>query len=249
LGFGGGSNRGADAGNGEFILFLNADTRPDWRMLKRLVDRATAELSAGLIEATQVPVSLGKRRDAVTNYVDWCSGGVVLARRSAFDKLGGFDPLFFPTYCEDVDLSWRMWLSGWTCAVEPTAQVLNDNNPADGQLKPTEVYYTAKFSFAMRFIYDSVPGMLRHILRGLRYLFSPHTDKFRRRGVVYGFLFLFLKYPYLRMRRRQAQTLLGESGERERIVFTEWYYGRWQCESDLQKDAMGAEHSVSESNG
>jgi GT2 family glycosyltransferase len=230
LGFGGGSNHGAWQGNGEYILFLNPDTEPENQMLGCLVRRALSELKLGLVEAVQLPHRLDRLADPQKNYVDWCSGGVTLARREALESVGGFDKLFHPTYCEDVDLSWRMWLDGWKCAVEPDAMVRNDNNPPGGEPKPNEIFYTAKFSFAMHFIYDSIPGLLRHIGKCLRYAVSPRTDKIRRRGIFKGFGMLAFKFIPLLRRRRRIQPKLRKSPERERIVFTEWYYGRWKEE-------------------
>jgi hypothetical protein len=120
-----------------------------------------------------------------------------------------------------------MWLNGWKCAVEPNAIVRNDNNPPGGKPKPNEVFYTAKFSFAIRFIYDSIPGLIRHSLKALRYLLSPKTDKMRRKGILSGFGMLATKSLPILKRRREIQPKLTKSPEQKRIAFTEWYYGRW----------------------
>jgi len=56
--------------------------------------------------------------------VDWVSGSCFLARRSAWDQLGGFDESYF-MYAEDVDLCWRAKQAGWRVAFEPTARVVH----------------------------------------------------------------------------------------------------------------------------
>jgi len=56
--------------------------------------------------------------------VDWVSGACFLARRRAWDEVGGFDPAFF-MYMEDVDLSWRLRDAGWTVGYEPAAEVVH----------------------------------------------------------------------------------------------------------------------------
>lgn len=227
LGFAGGCNRGAMQGSAPFILFLNPDTSVVPNVVRRLIERTLSEPQAGLIEAAQGPVELLKWHDPVSNYTDWCSGAALLARREAFVEVRMFDTFFFPAYCEDVDLSWRMWLAGWKCVYEPRARVRHDTMPEEGEVKPGEVRLSVRYSFAMRLIYDSPRGVLGHLIRGIRYLISPRTESFRRKGVVEGFWTIARSIRYLLGRRRAAQAALRNSSERDRFVFTEWYYGRW----------------------
>ncbi len=71
------------------------------------------------------------RRYRMTNWdharaeeVDWVSGAFFLARREAWDVVGGFDSAYF-MYLEDVDLCWRLRRAGWSIAYEPAAQVMH----------------------------------------------------------------------------------------------------------------------------
>jgi N-acetylglucosaminyl-diphospho-decaprenol L-rhamnosyltransferase len=61
---------------------------------------------------------------ATAREVDWISGACFLARREAWDAVGGFDRDFF-MYMEDVDLCWRLGEAGWTVAYEPAAPVVH----------------------------------------------------------------------------------------------------------------------------
>ena len=54
--------------------------------------------------------------------VDWVAGTYLLARRRAWDEVGGFDERFF-MYLEDVDLCWRLSQRGWRTGYEPAARV------------------------------------------------------------------------------------------------------------------------------
>lgn len=54
--------------------------------------------------------------------VDWVAGTHLLARRAAWDQVGGFDEAFF-MYMEDVDLCWRLHRAGWRVGYEPAAVV------------------------------------------------------------------------------------------------------------------------------
>jgi N-acetylglucosaminyl-diphospho-decaprenol L-rhamnosyltransferase len=56
--------------------------------------------------------------------VGWVSGACFLARRQAFDAVGGFDEAYF-MYLEDVDLCWRLSRAGWAAAYEPSAGVMH----------------------------------------------------------------------------------------------------------------------------
>jgi GT2 family glycosyltransferase len=52
------------------------------------------------------------------------AGGACAAyRRSMFLELGGFDPLYYPAYWEDADLSYRAWLRGLKIVFEPASIV------------------------------------------------------------------------------------------------------------------------------
>lgn len=49
-------------------------------------------------------------------------GGAMFIRKKLFLDSGGFDPDFFAIY-EDVDLGWRLWLSGYRVGLEPESVV------------------------------------------------------------------------------------------------------------------------------
>jgi GT2 family glycosyltransferase len=225
VGFGAACNRAASSGSAPLLLFLNPDTVVGRDMLRRLVERTLAEPRAGLVDAAQEPVDLMKWCDPQSGDTDWCSGGAVLARREAFLEVGGFDPFFF-LYCEDVDLSWRMWLGGWRCITERRARVRHDTTDG-GAIKPLAMYYSIRNSFAMRLIYDTPRGACRHFVRGLRYLGSPRSEMTTRRAVASGFWLVARGLPHLLARRRAAQSALAATSEREHFVFTEWFYGRF----------------------
>ena len=54
--------------------------------------------------------------------VFWASGAALCCRREVFEALGGFDDDFF-AHMEEIDLQWRMQLSGWRIVVEPKSVV------------------------------------------------------------------------------------------------------------------------------
>ena len=228
VGFGAANNRAAEASTADFLLFLNPDAVLAPGGLTRMVATAVRETRIGLVDTAHEPVPIPKWVDPATGDTDWCSGAALLARRTAFREVGGFDPFFF-LYAEDVDLSWRMWLADWRCVHEPRARLRHVRDAGNGGTKPLEWRYTVRHSFAMRFIYDTLPGVVRHGVRGGRYLLSPRTAGPTRRAVAEGLAGWALGLPHLVRRRRWAQRrMAGRS--RERYTFTEWHYGRWAPE-------------------
>ncbi len=54
--------------------------------------------------------------------VDAVNGAFMMMRRAAFDRVGGFDEGYW-MYMEDLDLSYRLALAGWTSLYVPAATV------------------------------------------------------------------------------------------------------------------------------
>ena len=149
-------NRGARAGRGEILCFLDADTAPEPEYLERL---------ARLPSLTPEAVVVGRRRHARLDAVDpaaeiatagpahelpaptWLHDGYVATRdlreagprgfryvisavlgctRWFFDELGGFDEEFVEYGGEDWEWAHRAWLSGALFAHVPDAVAWHD---------------------------------------------------------------------------------------------------------------------------
>ena len=76
-------------------------------------------------------------RDA--RVVDWVSSACLVARRDAFDEVGGMDERFF-VYMDDVDLCQRVRDRGWRVWYEPVAQCVHlmgkTTRPVAGSIAP-----------------------------------------------------------------------------------------------------------------
>jgi hypothetical protein len=57
--------------------------------------------------------------------VDFCSGAILLTRRSLFRELGGFDDRYRPAYYEDADFCVRLWQSGYRVQFDPRAAAIH----------------------------------------------------------------------------------------------------------------------------
>ncbi|MEP7009030.1 MAG: glycosyltransferase family 2 protein [Acidobacteriota bacterium] len=141
LGFGGGANAGAAVARGEILLFLNPDAHPEPGALDRLVEGfrdlpdatglAPKLLSEDggsqhrwqlrplpspwtlLLQTLLIPAGKGpKEEPAAGARIEQPAAAALAIRRSAFERVGGFDAGFYPAWFEDVDLAKRMGQAG-----------------------------------------------------------------------------------------------------------------------------------------
>lgn len=145
LGFGKGNNEAAKYAKGEFLLFLNNDTKVlDEGFLgmievfnkdesigivggKMLNDDGSAQASAGkfytFFNAIRMIFGLQRLGFLYTSpnsikKVDWVSGGSLMIRRSIYEKIHGFDNDIF-MYMEDVDICYRVKKIGYSTYFYP----------------------------------------------------------------------------------------------------------------------------------
>ena len=166
IGFGRAHNRlAARAGlECEYLLLLNPDTLPFDDMVLRLVEAAVANPHAALVEAAQFPVEHQKAFDLETLHTDWCCAAGLLVRTRAFQKLGGFDERLF-LYCEDIDLSWRAWLSGYECIYAPGAKFVHMSQEDDlGKDRSAEVRFMEVGNLFLRGKYFGPEAVADHVV-------------------------------------------------------------------------------------
>ena len=157
LGFLKSINSGADGAHGEFLMLLNNDTEVkdgylQWllRIFEGHADAAAAgsklfypdgtlqEAGAHLFQ-DGTAFNYGRQQnpdDYRYNYVrkvDYCSGAAVLIRRDIFFKLGKFDELFCPAYCEDSDFQLRALEAGFSIYYQPLSVVIHHEGVSHGK--------------------------------------------------------------------------------------------------------------------
>jgi len=142
-------NRGAAMAVGDFLLFINNDMRFDPGFVAALVEplekneeifatdgmqfnwdgserrhlaaRLARSRPRGRSSTELVPGLCFYQREVLEkSLVFMASAACMLARRSFFEKLGGFDDRL-PLGYEDVEICWRAWIQGWKTAYVPTA--------------------------------------------------------------------------------------------------------------------------------
>ena len=167
-GFARGVNLLAAQSGAEFMFLLNPDTRLESGCLETLLAQARSDPRIGICDARQLPREHHKAWDRATGETSWCSGAAALVRRKAFDQVGGFDDRLFFMYCEDVDLSWKLWVKGWKCVYVPAAVVQHyTQDIVPGKRRTLENYFSFRNSLFLyyRFGRRNDRAVLRSFLR------------------------------------------------------------------------------------
>lgn len=156
LGFINSCNRGAEAANGEYLIFLNNDTLPQPGWLSPLLQTFKDFPDAGVVggkltypnnalqEAGNVIFSDGSGcnfgKHANPDYplfnfvrqVDYCSGALLATSRSLFKELGGFDTRYRPAYYEDTDYCFAVRAKGYKVYYQPASQIIHFEGVSSG---------------------------------------------------------------------------------------------------------------------
>jgi len=167
LGFAAGNNLAARAAKGRWLVLLNPDAyaRPDW--LEALVAGAARHPDARCFTSLQmvadepglmdgagdvmtsagIPFRGGYRRRRPPNLPEGevfsACGAATLIDRDLFLSLGGFDERFF-CYCEDVDLGYRLRLTGEPTLLLPDAVVEHVGSASTGVRSDFAIFHGSR---------------------------------------------------------------------------------------------------------
>jgi GT2 family glycosyltransferase len=179
-------NRGAAHANGQYLVFLNNDTRvsPGW--LEALLGTFRDAPDVGLVGAKliypngklQEAGSLVWRDGSAVNYgrdddperpeysflrrTDYCSAACAILPRALFMEIGGFDTCYSPAYYEDVDLAFKVRARGLQVLVQPHCRVMHHEGGTAGTdlgqgMKRYQVVNQAKFLSRWQHVLDRYP--------------------------------------------------------------------------------------------
>jgi GT2 family glycosyltransferase len=137
LGYCKGNNLGLKYAQGEYIVFLNNDTYVTARWLEELLNVARCDPSIGACQSRHMQaqtdyiqtdgwgldkygwsqcIILNRNYPTISKKLFYASGSSMIVKRSALDRVNGFDPeLFFG----DFDLCWRLRMLGYNMADVP----------------------------------------------------------------------------------------------------------------------------------
>ncbi len=152
MGFAYANNQASKNAAGEYVAFLNNDTRVDRNWLVELLrpiycnnvtvasgskvlsmDGKTLDFAGSMInfegKGFQIDygVSIDKDKHNQYQYLPFVNGGAMLINKQIFLDAGGFDEDFF-AYYEDVDLGWRLWVLGYKIIFSPGSIVYHHHH-------------------------------------------------------------------------------------------------------------------------
>ncbi|MFZ3387221.1 MAG: glycosyltransferase family 2 protein, partial [Candidatus Hydromicrobium sp.] len=152
MGFAFANNQAARAAKGEYVAFLNNDTRVDKDWLIELlrpiymdkevvasgskvlsIDGKKLDFVGGMInfegKGFQIDYGVPADKDKYNlySYLPFVNGGAMMVDRRVFLETGGFDEDFF-AYYEDVDFGWRLWVLGYKVVFAPKSIVYHHHH-------------------------------------------------------------------------------------------------------------------------
>lgn len=204
LGFAGAGNQGARLARGRWYVLLNPDAfaQPDW--LEELVGAASRYPNLLSFTSRQLmdedPGLLDGLGDVMSGYgipyrggylsrdpgdtpegeVFSPCGAAMMIDRALFLALGGFDEFFF-CYSEDVDLGYRLQLSGEPTLLVPSAVIRHVGSASSGGRKSEfAVFHGTRNRFYV--VYKDTPAILLPIvvplhLMGVVYISSRRENR------------------------------------------------------------------------
>lgn len=186
LGFGKGCNEGAKKARGNYILFLNSDTKTQDNNFLKMVKFLENNENVGILGGRLLNLDGSRQKSVGIFYtlpffilmilgfeklgflrsspmkakkVDWVSGACMMVRKSTFDSLGGFDKHIF-MYIEDMELCYRFKNSGYATYFFPHISVTHQE------------FGSSNRAFAVINIY-----------KGLLYFYKIHRSKWEYQTV------------------------------------------------------------------
>ena len=244
-GFAVANNIGARLARGRWLALLNADAfpRPNW--LEKLLNAAHRHpefsfFSSRQLQFAQPDVLDGSGDEYHISGLAWrrfynypaetyglreeevfsaCAAAAIYNRED-FLRVGGFDESYF-AYFEDVDLSFRLRLSGGRCLYVPEAEVLHVGSASSGKTSDFVMYHGHR-NLVWTF-FKNMPGYLfwwylpLHI--GMNFFFG-FSFLFKGKGpaVLRAKIDAFYRLPAIIRKRRQIQETRKTSAHELRKV-------------------------------
>tara|TARA_B100000686_G_scaffold341974_1_gene420276 strand:- start:9034 stop:10068 length:1035 start_codon:yes stop_codon:yes gene_type:complete len=137
-GFGASVNVAISRSSASYILVLNSDTEISDNILLPLYSAMKIDSRLAVIVPTSndyINQNFDRYLRQPGNYIltHRLRGYAFLIRRSAFNEIGGFDPVFGRGYYEDIDLGRRIYEHNWRIGIHPEAYIYHTGGGSFGR--------------------------------------------------------------------------------------------------------------------
>jgi len=208
-GFGVACNQGAAVARAPFLLFLNSDTivQDGWLppLLEALADEIVAAAGPQFLNADgslqeagalvlptggTVLHGHGERADLAEfrfrRLVDYVSAACLIVRRSLFNEIGGFDPVYGVGYYEDVDLCFTLRRCGYRVVYEPRSVVTHVRRGSQTDAAAIELTRRNQAIFSQRWKHELVGGPAEFRLENRRHGYALRDAQAPERMLALG---------------------------------------------------------------
>lgn len=244
-GFCGGNNRGAKIARGDYLAFLNNDTKVSKTWLIELV-KASIMYSAPICGSKTLfmekpsiieyggakltiigrgySISLGlKDSSEHCKLVGYPCAAAMLIKKDVYEELGGFDEKYFACL-DDTDLGWRAWLRGYKVLYVPTSIVYHfgGGTTGKGRVSPLKAFHGTKNA-----IMNILKNLeLRNLVLGLALaiiydiveiiLLMRHKNMLCVKMKMKAYLWILSNLSFILQKRRIVQ--------KNRLISDKWLY-------------------------
>ena len=167
------NNQGAKVASGDFLIFLSNDIELEPNALREIVNTFLKHKDIGVIQFNSLSMWDKKTTDSAMNFLDiygfaygyvpqdklytvtFAEGMAFAIRKDIFFQVGMFDDYYFMEY-DDMDLSLRVWLTGYKVVFHPRAIVYHARGGTVGR-----DYFTKKLNNIKNYTRNHIVTLLK----------------------------------------------------------------------------------------
>ena len=174
--------------NSPYIMIYNPDIVVSANYFLEMMPLFSRYQNVGMVEARQTPLEHPKSFNLNDGTQVWGAMACVIVPSAIYSELSGLDEQNFFMYCDDVDFSWRLRLSGRRVVYCPSAVVFHGHRlDSKGKTCPTEaeLYYSAESSLFMAYKYSCnqrVKELIKQYSVGTPYQQKALSEFMRRKS-------------------------------------------------------------------
>jgi len=228
------NNLGSKIAKGEFLLFLNNDTKVDPNFLNPLIESMMSNSKIAICQSLllrpdgKVDSSgdfmdiYGRAYSSKTipkeqQHILSARGASMLVRKEIFYELDMFDEKFFVSF-EDVDLGWRAWINDFEVIIVPNSIVYHYGGGTISKMREDIQFHGTKnslilrltnfeFFYAIRSIFGLFFVVLSRRTLGYSIIADPEVAPPlpKLKTMLSAVKWVFQNFSYVRSKRKQIQ--------------------------------------------